>query len=132
MELVKNEHSILGFFPSVAMARKAMESLKQAKLVPSEDSIQVDQVSRFGIVNDSKYNNPLNSALTLHGPTMYSNSSGIGDGPNPLLAANDTEAGRGINNDNLAGEESFMLTLVTSKDNIEQAAALMKAAGGRV
>lgn len=114
------------------MARKAMESLKKAKLVPSEDSIQVDQVSRFGIVNDSKYNNPLNSALTLHGPTMYSNSAGIGDGPNPLLAANDTEAGRGINNDNLAGEESFMLTLVTSNDNIEQAVALMKAAGGRV
>jgi hypothetical protein len=132
MELDKNEHSILGFFPSIAMAKNAMESLKKAKLVPSNDSIQVDQVSRFGIVNDSNYNNPINSALTLHGPTMYSNSSGIGDGPNPLLAANDTEMGRGINNDNLAGEESFMLTLVTSKENVEQAVALMKASGGRV
>jgi len=132
MELDKNEHSILGFFPSVAMANNAMESLKKAKLVPSEDSIQVDQVSRFGIVNDSEYNNPINNALTLHGLTIYSNSMGIGDGANPLLAANDTEAGRGINNDNLAGGESFMLTLVTSADNIEQAVALMKANGGRV
>jgi|GEM_PF-561688 len=132
MELDKNEHSILGFFPSIAEARKAEEALKKAKLVPSEDSIQVDQVSRFGIVNDSKYNNPLNSALTLHGPTMYSNSAGIGDGPNPLLAANDTEMGRGINNDNLAGEESFMLTLVTSEDDVEKAVEIMKANGGRV
>jgi hypothetical protein len=132
MELDKNEHSILGFFPSIAMANQAVESLKQAQLVPSDDSVQVDQVSRFGIVNDSEYNNPINNALTLHGITMYSNSRGIGDGSNALLAVNDTEAGRGINNNNLAGEESFMVTLVTSQENVEQAVALMKASGGRV
>lgn len=132
MELGKNEHSILGFFPSIAMAMNAMDSLQQANLIPTDDSVQIDMVPRFGVVNDSEINNPLNNALTLHGPTMYSNSMGVDDGPNPLLAANDTETGRGINNDNLAGEESFMLTLVTSNENIEQAVALMKAAGGRI
>ncbi|PKM76349.1 MAG: hypothetical protein CVU90_13125 [Firmicutes bacterium HGW-Firmicutes-15] len=132
MELDRNEHSILGFFPSSTMAQKAMEALKKAKLVPNEGSIQIDRISRFGVVNDSEYNNPINNAITLHGPTIYSNSAGVDDGANPLLAANDTENGRGINNDNLAGEENFMLTLVTSKDNIEKAVAIMKANGGRV
>lgn len=132
MQLDKNEHSILGFFPSIDMANKAVEELKKAELVPSEDAIQVDQVSRFGIVNDDEYNNPINNALTLHGLTIYSNSMGIGDGANPLLAANDTEAGRGINNNNLAGEESFLLTLVTSMDKVEQAVNVMKSNGGRV
>lgn len=132
MELDKNEHSIFGFFPSSTMAQKAMEALKKEGLVPDEGSIQIDHISRFGVVNDSEYNNPINNALTLHGPTIYSNSAGMDDGANPLLAANDTETGRGINNNNLAGEENFMLTLVTSKDNIETSVALMKANGGRV
>jgi len=131
MELDKNEHSILGFFPSSTKAQDAIEALKKANLA-SEGSVQLDQVSRFGVVNDSEYNNPINNAITLHGPTIYSNSAGIDDGLNPLLAANDTEMGRGINNDNLAGGEAFMVTLVTSEDKVEQAVALMKASGGRV
>jgi len=132
MELGKNEHSILAFFPSSGKAMKAMESLKEANLVEDEGSIQMDRISPFGVVNDSKYNNPINNAVTLHGPTLYSNSAGIDDGVNPLLAAYDTETGRGINNDNLAGGESFMVTMVTSIDNIEKAVAIMKDHGGRV
>ncbi|MDD3899303.1 MAG: hypothetical protein PHE82_10225 [Syntrophomonadaceae bacterium] len=132
MELDKNEHSILGFFPSSTMAEKAMQALKDADLVPSADSVQLDRVSRFGVVNDSQYNNPINNAVTLHGPTLYSNSAGIDDGLNPLLAAYDTKAGRGINNADLAGGEAFMVTLVTANENVEEAVALMKANGGRV
>jgi hypothetical protein len=37
MELDKNEHSILGFFPSSTMAENAMQALKDADLVPSAD-----------------------------------------------------------------------------------------------
>ena len=132
MELDKNEHSILGFFPSSTMAENAMQALKDADLVPSADSVQLDRVSKFGVVNDSQYNNPINNAVTLHGPTLYSNSAGIDDGLNPLLAAYDTKAGRGINNADLAGGEAFMVTLVTANENVEEAVALMKANGGRV
>jgi hypothetical protein len=133
VELDKNEHSILGFFPSSSMAQKAMEGLKQeAGLVPDDGSIQIDRISNFGVVNDDEYNNPINNALTLHGPTIYSNSAGIDDGANPLLAANDTETGRGINSDNLSGGETFLLTLVTSNDNVEKAVAIMKSNGGMV
>jgi len=132
MELDKNEHSILGFFPSSTKAHDAIQALKNAGMVPGEGYVQLDQVSRFGVVNDSEYNNPINNALTLHGTTIYSNSAGIDDGLNPLLAANDSEMGRGINNDNLAGGESFMVTLVTSMDKVEQAVNIMKSNGGKV
>jgi hypothetical protein len=133
MQLDKNEHSILGYFPSSTMAQQAMEALKQeANMVSDEGSIQIDKFSRFGVVNDSEYNSPINNALTLHGPTIYSNSAGIDDGANPLLAANDTESGRGINNDNLAETDNFLVTLVTSNDNVEKAVAIMKAHGGMV
>jgi len=132
VELNKNERSILAFFPSSTMAQKAVEALKNAGLVPDEGNIQIDQISKFGVINDSEYNNPVNNALTLHGPTLYSNSAGIDDGLNPLLAANDTEMGRGINSDNLAGGESFMLTLMTTHDKVERAVAIIKSNGGRV
>lgn len=132
MELNKNERSILAFFPSSTMALKAREALWKAHLVSDEGNIQIDRISRFGVVDDSSYDNPVNSAITLHGPTIYSNSEGIDDGANPLMAANDTETGRGINSDNLAGGEAFMLTLVTTQDNVEQAVAIIKSNGGRV
>ena len=132
MELEKNERSIFGFFPSSTKAEMAMEELKKANLVPGEGYMQIDRISKFGVVNDSEYNNPINNAITLHGLTLYSNSQGIDDGANPLLAANDTEMGRGINNDNLAGGEAFMVTLVTREDCVEKAVAIMKKHGGRV
>jgi hypothetical protein len=131
VELDRNEHSIFGFFPSSGSAMRAMEAIKNANLVENEGSIQMDKISRFGVVNDSQYNNPINNAVTQHGPTHYSNSEGIDNGPNPLLAANDSESGRGINNDNLAGE-SFMVTMVTSNENIQKAVAILKEHGGKV
>ncbi len=130
--LDKNEHSILGFFPSSTKAQKAMDELKQqVGMVPDAGSIQIDRISRFGVVNDSEYNNPINNAMNEHAVTTYSNSMGIDDGLNPLIAANDSESGRGINDDNLAGE-AYLVTLVTSKDNVETAVAIMKANGGKV
>jgi hypothetical protein len=132
MDLGRDEHSILAFFPSCSQALSAMVQLKNDGFVMEEGAMQLDRVSQFGVVNDSHYNNPINNALTNHGPTLYSNSMGVDDGPNPLLAANDTEMGRGINNDNLAGGEAFMVTLVTSNDKIQQAVNILKSNGGRV
>lgn len=132
MELKKNERSILAFFPSSTMALKAREALKKAHIVEDEGSIQIDKISQFGVVVDAQYNNPVNNAITQTGPTIFSNSAGIDDGANPLLAANDTEMGRGINSDNLADGESFMITMVTTHDKVDQAVAIIKSNGGRV
>lgn len=125
MELDKNERSIFGFFPSSTKARKAMEELKEANLVPGEGYMQIDRISRHAVVNDSEYNNPINNAATLHGLTNYSNSDGLDHDMNPLLAANDSESGRGVYDDNFSGK-SFMVTLVTDEDNVEKAVQIMK------
>lgn len=130
--LNKNEHGIFGFFASSTKAQRAMDELqREVGMVADAGSIQIDRISRFGVVNNAEYNNPINNAINEHGVTTYSNSMGIDDGLNPLIVANDSESGRGINDDNLAGE-AFMVTLVTDKANIETAVAIMKANGGRV
>lgn len=123
MQLDKNEQSIFGYFPSIAKAEQAMEELKQANLVPGEGYMQIDTISRHGVVNDSEFNNPINNAVTLHGLTYYSN--GLHEDPNPLLAANDSESGRGVYDDNFAGK-SVMVVLVTEKGNVEKAVQIMK------
>jgi hypothetical protein len=131
MQLEKNERSIFAYFPSSTKAQKAADELKQANIVPGEGYIQVDRISRHAVVNDSDYNNPINNAATLHGITHYSNSDGLDHDLNPLLAANDSESGRGVYDDNFAGK-AFMVTLVTSENNVEKAVAIMKAQGGTV
>ena len=130
MELYKNEHSIFGYFPSSTKAKNAANELQKAGLVTGEDYIQIDRVSRYAVVNDSHYNNPINNAATLHGLTHYSNSEGLEQDLNPLLAANDSESGRGIDDD--SNGKAFMVILVTDKNNVEKAVQIMKNNGGYV
>ncbi len=131
MQLDQNEHSIFGYFPSIVKAEQAMEELRQANLVPGEGYMQIDTISRHGVENDSEYNNPINNASTLHGLTYHSSSDGADDVPNPMLAANDSESGRGVYDDNFAGK-SVMVVLVTGKDNVEKAVQIMKKHDGYV
>lgn len=131
MQLDQNEHSIFAFFPSSTKAEKAAEELYEANLVPGEGYMQIDRISRHAVVNDSEYNNPINNAATLHGLTHYSDSDGVDNDLNPLLAANDSESGRGVYDDNFAGK-AFMVTLVTGKENIEKAVQIMKSNDGIV
>ena len=124
MQLNKNEHSIFAYFPSEPKARKAIEELRQAKLISEQSSVQIDKISRYAAINDTEYNNPFNDAATLHGLTHYANSSGL-DGANSLLAANDSESGAGVFDDSFAGR-SFMVAIVTTKDNLPEIMAILK------
>jgi hypothetical protein len=124
LQLDKNERSIFGYFPSSTKAQQAMKELQQADLVPGEGYMQIDRVSRHAVVSDSDYNNPVNNAATLHALTHYSDGGSDQD-LNPLLAANDSESGSGVYDDNFAGK-SFMVTLVTNKENVKQAVEIMK------
>ena len=132
MELEANERSIFGYFPSSTKAEAAMEELERAGMVPGEGYMQIDRVSRFGVVDDAEYNNPINNAITLHGPTIYSNSQGVDDGANPLLAVNASGMDRGFNNDDMPGSRSFMVVLVTTEDKVDQAVQIMKANDAQV
>lgn len=131
VELPKNEHSILAYFPSSTKAEQAMQELQKAGLVPGEGYMQIDRVSQFGVTNDSDYNSPINNAITNHGPTLYSNSEGVDDGANPLLAAMPSASGMAGSNP-WTGGAAFLVTLVTNSNQVEQAVAIMKANGGNV
>lgn len=131
MQLDNNEHSVLGFFPSSTKAQKAVDALKSSGLASDPSAIQLDRTSRYGMTNDSQYNSPINNAITLSGPTLFSNSMGIDDGANPLLAASDSASGMG-NSDGMAGGEAFLVTLVTMQSNVEKAVSIIKANGGQV
>lgn len=50
------------------MAEKSYAGIEGCRSCTKTDSVQLDRVSRFGVVNDSQYNHR-NNAVTLHGPT---------------------------------------------------------------
>jgi hypothetical protein len=129
MELPENERSILAYFPSSTKAEKAMHELQNAGLVPGEGYMQIDRVSQFGVTNDSDYNSPINNAITNHGPTLYSNSEGVDDGANPLLAAMPSASGMAGSNP-WTGGAAFLVTLVTESDKVEQALSIIRANDG--
>jgi len=129
MQLEKGEHSILSFFPSEEKAHKAAQALKEAGLVPEPGSIQVDQISRFSHAEEEEYNNPINNAVTLSGVTLYSASDGE-EGASPLLAAMDSASGIGNPNAGVPGKHGFMLTLVTTEENVNQALEIIRSHGG--
>lgn len=130
MQLDKGERSILSYFGSSTKARAAADELEKAGLVPEPGSIQVDRISRYAAETNADYDPPLSSAMTLSGLTLYSDDSGPG-GPNPLLAADGSASGLGRSNQDIA-VRSFMLTLVTSSENIAQAVKIIKENGGSV
>lgn len=128
MELNKNEYSVLAYFSSNHEARRAADELQEAGLVPGKNHLQVNSISRYAVADGSYYNDSINNAVTLQGQTRYSNSGGLNQSPNPLLAANDLE--NGIDDDSIG--KSFVVTLVTHKNNIAQAVQIMKNNGGLV
>lgn len=129
MELDKNEQGIIAYYSTAEKAQKTVDELTEAGLVPGKGYIQIDWVSRYSVVNDREINSPINNASTLHGLTHYSNSEGLNQGLNPLLAANDSESGRGIYDDNFSGR-SIILTLVAQKENVDKAVKIIKDNGG--
>ncbi len=128
MVLDNNEHSVLGYFSSNREAKRAADELHQAALVPGKEHLQINSITRHAVVEDNSYHDSINNAITLHSQTYYSSRGRSDQNPNPLLAANDLESG--IDDDSVG--KNFVVTLVTHKNNIEQAVQIMKNNGGFV
>lgn len=131
MQLEKGEHSILAYFGSSEDAQKAADMLIETGVVSEQDSLQVDRISRYGVSNDTHYNNPLQNALTLTGITLYSEISGD-EGSNPLLAASDSASGIGNPDAGAAGGGAFLVTVVLPEEQVSAAVKVLKENGGRV
>ncbi|NLB88177.1 MAG: hypothetical protein GX790_02970 [Syntrophomonadaceae bacterium] len=129
--LEKGERSILAYFSSSANAEKALKELKKAGIPIDEGSIAIDRISRYDMRMNNEINSPINSAVTLSGPVLYSSSS-PDEGPNPLLAASDSVSGIGNPDAGAAGGTSFLLTVVTREEIVEEAIKIIKENGGRV
>jgi hypothetical protein len=129
MELDKGEHSILSFFSSSEKAQEAAQALSDAGLVPEPGAIQVDRISAYSQAREAEYNSPINNAITLSGVTLYSASQGE-EGTSPLLAAMDSASGVGNPDAGIPGEHGYMVTLVTSGDNVKEALEIIRSHGG--
>jgi len=132
VQMKKGERSILAYFPSSTRAQQAATELRQAGLVEEPGSLQVDRISRFGVKNDTEYDNPINAATTLSGVTLFAGDSDQVEGTDPLLAADPSASGVGDRGYGVAGGQAFLLTLVTGEQNVERAIKIIKANGGRV
>lgn len=104
--------------------------MKKAEL----GTVQVDRISRYGANADTHYNNPVNRAVTVSGPTLYSDSSGenLSDAEQVLLAADPSASGYGDTDYGLAGGRAFLLTLVTDEEKSQEAESIIRAHGGKL
>lgn len=131
MKLSPGERSILAYFPSSEKAQKAADELNQAGF----GETQIDRVSRHGVINNSRRNNPLNRAKTLTGLTLYSgrnSGEALSDAGRILLAADASASGFGDHNSGVAGGHAFLLTLVTTEDKVNEAVEILQRNSGEV
>lgn len=129
MQLAPGERSILSYFPSSSQAEKAAAALKSAGV----EEVQVDRVSRFGVEIDENYNNPINNAETITGPTLYSSDSRLESADTRvLLGADPSVSGYGDTDYGTAGGKGFMVTAVTNEGKLDQAVDIIKQYGGTV
>lgn len=130
MQLSPGEKALLAYFPTADAARKAAEEMDAAGL----GITQVDRISRYGASVDAHYNNPINRAVTITGPTLFSDSSGenLSDSERVLMGADPSASGYGDTDYGVAGGNAFLLTLVTSEDKSSQAERIIKEHGGKL
>lgn len=131
MQLEKGERSILSYFPSSTKAEQAFQQLQEAGIPIDEGSMAIDRISRYDMRINNEINSPINNAISLSGPTLYSSSAGE-DGPDPLLAASDSASGIGNPDAGAAGGSAFLLTIVTEENNVEEAIKIIKENDGKV
>ncbi|MDD3268564.1 MAG: hypothetical protein PHX14_04525 [Syntrophomonadaceae bacterium] len=119
MQLQSGERSVLAYFPTAQQAKTAQAMLNQKGYTETK----IDRVSEYP--NTELYGNSSAalSSLVL-GVEAY-------DGPSPLLAA-DPDASGMAGYSELPGSKSFLLTLVTTADKIDEAVQILKEHGARI
>jgi NAD/NADP transhydrogenase alpha subunit len=131
MRLEKDECSLLASFSSSTRAQEAINALKAAGIT----EVQFDRVGRFGTRYNDQYNNPLaNQANTITGLTLYSADINplVKTDTRALLAADPSVSGVGLKDYGVAGNEGFLVTVVTKATRVKEAREILEAHGGRL
>ncbi|MDK2821075.1 MAG: hypothetical protein PWP31_1040 [Clostridia bacterium] len=121
----------MAYFPSSTKAQKAINSLKSAGI----NEAQLDRVGRFGSRYNDQYNNPIaNQANTITGLSIYSSDINplVKTDTRALLGADPSVGGVGLNDYGVAGNEGFLVTVVTTEDNISKARKIIEANDGQI
>lgn len=130
MKLAPGERSVLSYFPSSDQAQKAVEALKSEGV----GEVQLDRVSRYGVEIDEHYNNPVNRAETITGPTLYSSNNRLEQSADTrvLLGADPSVSGYGAEDYGTAGGRAFMVTVVTNEEQLDKTVDIIRQYGGKV
>ncbi|MBC7344361.1 MAG: hypothetical protein H5U03_02850 [Clostridia bacterium] len=131
MRLQPGEKSILAYFPSIGKANQAIEQLKNNGF----SNCQLERVSRYGTEFDPSMDNPISTQATNQTSlSLYSSDSGplAGDDSRVLLGADPSVSGTGLTDYGLAGQEAYLVTVVSSEKRIEQARAIIEKCGGKL
>jgi hypothetical protein len=130
MQLKPGERSILSYFPTSNKAQEAVADLKAIGIT----EVQLDRISRYGANSDENFNNPINRANTVTGPTLFSKDNYFLDDPDRrvLMAADPSASGYGCDDYGTAGGRAFMVVAVTNEDKLDQAVKIIKQHGGMV
>lgn len=131
MQLSPGERSILAYFPSSNAAQRAVDELKAA----GYETISLDRVSRFGVEDDAEVNYAVaGRAETITGLTLYSagTDSLSNSESRVLLAADPSVSGYGAVDYGVAGGRAFLVTVVTSEDQVQPAVEILEKNGGEV
>lgn len=126
MQLSPGEQSILAYFPSSAKAQEAAEALRSIGI----GEVQVDRVSRYGVTRDRELNNPIaGQADTVTGLTLFSSDTDqFADNDARILMVSDPSVSGMADGTDEAGRRprSFLLTVVTSANRVDEAARILK------
>ncbi len=128
MQLSPGERSILAYFPSTPAAQEAAQALKGAGIT----EVQIDRVSRFGVSYNSEYNNPIaGQAETQTGLVLFSaDTDHFNDNDaRVLLGADPSVEGYAPPGYGVPGGKSFLVTVVTSAEKVDEASAILKDKG---
>lgn len=128
MQNAPGEKTIMAYFSSSGAAQKAAQEIKNA----GYKETQVDRISRYGATSNGEYDNPINNAATISGPTLFSSGSppDATDSERVLMAADSSANGYGDTGYGVSGNKAFLLTVVTSEDKASRVRQIVEDNGG--
>lgn len=129
LKLNQGEHSILATFSSSNHAQMAMEALKQNGI----EVVQIDRISRYPSEPNDSLDNPLNNGATSQvGLSLYGGSQIAERDASVLLSSDNAVSGMAARGQNMIEPHNFLLTVVTSEQQVDPVVSILKQHGAIV
>ena len=130
-KLQKGEQSILGYFPSSIKANQALQKIRNLGF----EIAQLDRISQYGVSTSPEQNPPTDGrAFTQTGLSLTSSQTypEVDQNEQLLLAAHPSVSGMASEGYEVAGGESFLVTVVADSARTPEVVRVIKENGGYV